>query len=615
MTKPFVAWDGEGYTNATGDHIYNILANSRHRYILDNDGLSTRQCFEFFLANNLYTVINVIFGGSYDVNMILRDVTEQNLRTLYSTGTCYWDNYIIHWQNRKRFSVRHTGQKKEHAFVLWDVFGFFQKSFVKACRAWLGDLPILDTIQRMKIQRSSFTDEDVKSVLEYNASECELLVRIMTQLRLALDFAGIHVSRWDGAGAIAAGLLKKHSITSYKAMPPETIYHAAQFAYSGGRIEAPMVGNCEDGEIHRYDLRSAYPAVIANLPSLATARWEHEGFWNGNAMSFVEIEWSYQDERPFYPFFYRTHRGTIIYPRSGRGIYFGVELPKNTQTYKIVQAWNIDIRSNEKPFDFVHTDYRTRAILREHGHMAHEVIKLGLNSLYGKLAQQVGYRHGHMPSYHTLIWAGFITASTRAKLYEAASLCEGDVIAFATDAIITTAPVDLPIGTELGQWDHTELSGITIVQPGVYWVKEGDEWTAKYRGFDPGSLTREDVVRCWSEGKTKLETDLTRFFGIGSAIGRNTFQTCWRCWRTEPRSLNLMPSGKRVAWTLDKIEPVDYARGLVPTKAGINLTPDDLSSPYFISWSALPAQRYIKDLDEWGVDVDISQQELIDGYE
>ena len=633
--RNIIAWDGEGANvecdyccldwtmphirpsrfhmphDCQGEHIYNLLANSFGHYVLNHEGLTTEQVLNFMLKESKPQAINVIYGGSYDVNMLLRDLPPDKIRTLWENGSVYWGNYGISYAHRKRFSVRYydhaSGRKAPvYSFVLWDVLGFFQKSFVESCRAWFGKelsshLPILDKIEAMKYQRSTFSVEQIEEIIAYNHAECKLLVLLVQQLFAALDEADIQLTRYDGAGSIAAALLRKNNILEHMGDQdslckdnPES-YLWARHAYSGGRIEAVKVGNLEDGKIYRDDINSAYPAAALNLPSLAGAYFTMDPLWDGNDYSMVDIEWAIRGkQRPFYPLWYRNWEGRIIYPRMGRGRYWGYEARlmqdyfEEGKDYIFHSACNCHLALDAKPFDFLRHDYSTRQRFNEEGSKAGDALKLGMNSVYGKLAQQAGARNGRIPTYHNLYWAGQITSSTRAALFRAAMQRPNSVIAFATDAIISTSKLALQRNAGLGSWTHERLSGITLVQAGVYWLKQGPEWLVKYRGFDQGSLEREDVVRNWALNRN-YEARLTRFYGMGSAVGLNNFKDYWRVWRTETRTLDLQPQGKRT-WGKD----TNYHERLCATTPAINFDWYDtwlyphithsISYPFPIAW-------------------------------
>lgn len=621
--RKIVAWDGEGANLETGEHVYNLLANSYGKYIINHGGLSTEECFQFMLKYSDKQAINVIFGGSYDVNMILRDVPPEKIKKLWASGTCYWKNYGIHYAHRKKFTVsqytRARGSKPIKTIILWDVLGYFQTSFVKACRKWLGEdfagkLKVFDQIQAMKEQRSSFTVEKIEDIVKYNYVECQMLVLLVEALFKAMDEAGIVLTRYDGAGSIAAALLRENNILMHKGTIPKEVSDWSQYAYSGGRIEAPRCGNLETGTVFRYDINSAYPSACLELPSYAGAVWTFDQEWNKKPYSIVEVEWSYRNEAPFYPLWYRLPNGSILYPKDGRGRYFGSEIQTLSRYYQegkdfsILGACNAYLATDASPFTFLSYTYATRYAFKSRGSMAHEALKLGMNSVYGKLAQQAGYRNGRIPAYHHLLWAGQITSITRSKLYEAAMQHPNDICAFATDAIISLREHTLSIGSGLGQWTPENFKGLTLVQAGVYWLRlPTGLWSDKYRGFDAGSLKREELVACWRRKET-YTAQLTRFYGMGSAVGLNNFKDYWRVWRTEPRKLSIYPDGKRQPG-----KKRSYATGLCKTVPTENVYGDMLSTPYPLEWGLLAGVK-LRDVDAEGIDVRIMEEEMMDSY-
>jgi len=584
--RVIVAWDGEGANLDTGEHVYNLLANSNGDYIINLDGLSTIEVFNFFLYNSNDRDINVIFGGSYDINMILRDVPRDQLQILWSTGMVYWKGFQIMWASRKKFTVKQVGKGKNKSFVLWDVIGYFQSSFVVACEKWLGDLDVLKDIQEMKLKRSEFKSEDIESIVEYNKKECILLVLLMDRLFASLDEAEVELKRYDGAGSIAAALLLKNNVQLYKGTIPSEVNRYAQYAYSGGRIEAIKCGTTtKQTPIYQYDINSAYPYACISLPSYVGATWLKESHWDGSTNSLVCVKYHYKKEAPFYPLWYRDTHGSICYPRYGYGVYWGAEVENLYKYYEegidfeIEWSINCTLADDTKPFNFIVDLFELRKKFKERGSMASESLKLGLNSIYGKLVQQAGYKNstGRIPTYHQLLWGGQITAATRARMFDAAMQDPSNIISFATDAVFSTKPLDLPLGKELGEFDYKEYTGITIVQAGVYFLQNGDEWNEKYRGFDKGSLERNKIVECWRTGE-QYEAKLTRFVGLGSAIMATDFNI-WRTWRTDTRKLDINPTGKRISGSR-----TDYHNGLRDTKARPNITSEVISEPYALQW-------------------------------
>jgi hypothetical protein len=126
-------------------------------------------------------------------------------------------------------------------------------------------------------------------------------------------------------------------------------------------------------------------------------------------------------------------------------------------------------------FDWVAPLYQERLALGKdrRGHL----LKLALNSIYGKLAQ----RSGSAP-YHDAAAAGLITAMTRARIIEAIAHNPKAVFAVATDALFAFEPLPLDIGDDLGQWERKIWHDLFIVRSGVYWSPSNLKTLVKSRG-------------------------------------------------------------------------------------------------------------------------------------
>jgi hypothetical protein len=179
-------------------------------------------------------------------------------------------------------------------------------------------------------------------------------------------------------------------------------------------------------------------------------------------------------------------------------------------------------------------------------------IKLGINALYGKLAQRKG--NG---KYHNMIWAGLITALTRAKLMEGIALAPDQIIMVATDAVYSLVPLPLDVGKRLGQWEMAELNDLFIVQPGLYWSP--DKRKKKSRGLSGNffeqaerTLAFENEWNIWApKDQYGLETDFPAvtvpvpgFIGLKLALARNKHELAGT-WVKDQRSISFDYRNKR----------------------------------------------------------------------
>jgi hypothetical protein len=181
----------------------------------------------------------------------------------------------------------------------------------------------------------------------------------------------------------------------------------------------------------------------------------------------------------------------------------------------------LHLSTEVKPFAFINTLYNLRAKWKDEGRGGEKVLKLGMNSGYGVTAQRVS-QDGQPPSWHSLVWAGMITSTTRRQLWDAISLKPWAVVAVETDSILTTEPLDLDFGEGLGQWDNTVLDWVTYIQSGIYLSndpKAGAEskTKAKTRGIDVNELD-ETEVHNWLRGNARepLLVNSRNFIGLGN---------------------------------------------------------------------------------------------------
>jgi hypothetical protein len=174
------------------------------------------------------------------------------------------------------------------------------------------------------------------------------------------------------------------------------------------------------------------------------------------------------------------------------------------------------------------------------------VLKLILNTLYGKMAQQ---RPVQGPFYN-VVYASLITSLVRSRVY-GVYLSGAPVIMFATDAVFTLAPTDLPTGG-LGGWELAHggepYRDMTIFQPGVYF--DGDSAAFKTRGV-PKAVFRNNAqalkansLNFGSTFPVALDTHLS----MRLALARGTEDALANIgnWRTVTKEMSSDPTRKRI---------------------------------------------------------------------
>lgn len=555
----FIGWDGEGVTDSDGHHHYILFKSSKGHTLKSTTDIRTVDAFAILIqaATENPKAIHVIYYGSYDMNMILKDIPIETLKLLAKGKRAYFGQYNIQVFFKKQLWIKDRTTGK--SVTLWDIGSFYQQSFVSALETWGIDVSFLSNIAETKLRRSFFTLEELTDIEEYCSQELEALVLLINALHKALNECNLRINRWYGPGAVAAHLYKKHGIKHHLRRPPEEVNYAAQCAYGGGRIELIKQGHSLQ-PIYYYDIRSAYPSGITNLPSLAYSSWEYTNNPDPEIeeLSLYHVSnWSFNDMDTFHPLRHRNTTGDIIYPSKGTGVW--VWTPEHRllrefyrDSYEVTGAYIFkNDRPAVRPFNWVSDLYTQRQQWKQEGRAAQHGLKLSLNSLYGKMIQQKGWKEENgklkLPVTHQLEYGGYVTSLCREQLYRAALTNTKAIIGFETDGIITDAPLDIPLGDGLGDWECTEYTGITYIQNGFYFLHSGDHIKAKYRGFDKGTIRENDVLTAWRDSRTSLDSRLTRHYGLPAALHQNHMDR-WGDWLTEQRELSLLVQTKRIPW-------------------------------------------------------------------
>jgi len=594
MRKPFVFWDGEGYTDEFGFHHYWLLANSLGDKIVAPPGRSIERWNISRILHSVQARVpsanHVGFALGYDFTMLLRSngLTNAQRLGLANKQLMVADGYVWRMMMGKMLTVwPEAGGNKSDKFNLQDTWGFFQRSFVKALDEYFGkDWPYRDIIIHMKEQRAKFDREHDEDVMGYNDMELELGVMLMEELRDRLYQASMPVSRWYGPGAIANGLLQKWHAKDFMAdlyKENTNVAAAAQHAYAGGRFELVKPGHINSA-VYQYDINSAYPFALSQVPDLAHGEWRHLNDFTLDELppfSMVRIRWTtdlandmaehgdstvsqiYPRSIPF-PFWRRSPRGTISYPSHGihgwywlpevkAAIAYSDKLPDSFGArYSLEEAYAYYPENEGRPYNTIPLLYRTRQQLKAKGNGAHIGIKLGLNSLYGKFAQQIGYteENKRIPPYHNLAIAGYVTAVCRSRMIDAAAISPESIIAFETDGVFSMSPLEgLEVSSELGAWDLTVYDDIWYYQSGFrFGIIDGEVVKPATRGIPVKDITLEAIREHIVDALSVVTTEQTQFITLTWANALNKPELIGQ-WKTAPREMRLMaenPTGKRV---------------------------------------------------------------------
>lgn len=533
--ETIVGIDGEGKGREPHRYTY-LSAVDEHGHklgsIADPHGLSSEACLEFLLSLGKRRLFG--FGLGYDFAMWLRELNdgaiyrlvrpELRSRHYKKHGKTYhapilWRGLDLQWLRRK-LSLRRarTGADKPGPWtVIWDVFAFYQGRFTKALSDWqTTSASVIEHIASMKERRSAFDSMAEHEIQDYCDKECELLALLVRQLVNAHEAARLDLTGFYGAGSTGSALLTKLGVRDKKSPPPREMWDAVARGFVGGRFELSRHGPVRV-PCHGHDISSAYPYQMHGLPCLVHGRWRLEtGSPRGvdravrrSRLALVHCRVRRSGPTSWGPLPWRWGEGKlsgrVVFPLATDGTWcWQDEYRAAKETLwpgvEAQQAWCYDTPCDCAPFAEIAETYRERYRIGKDA--AGIVLKLGMNSCYGKTAQSVG-----RAPFQSFVWAGLITSGTRAQLLRAIAAARDprSVLMFATDGVLATERLKLPkprdTGTgetpkPLGGWEVKSeewARGVFLARPGIYWplgVTEDEQREVKARGISRSVLYR-----------------------------------------------------------------------------------------------------------------------------
>jgi len=423
------------------------------------------------------------------------------------------------YSQNKDFCIRKTKGKKSERIDFIDTMNYARLSVDN-----LGKILSLPKLIKPDFLGNKPSNEvQVAELVDYNVRDAEISKKI-------IDFL---YKTFHNLGATPKLTIASTAMSLYKnRFIKDSVYYTnreecllEQFkAYYGGRCEAFTRGRIEN--FNYYDINSLYPSVMVNCfpdPNSVRVRrsasleyiYEYEGISN------IDI-YCPEMEYPLLP--YRNENKVYFPTGIFSGWYTHIELRKALELgYKVLKIrrtyW---YKKSCSPFkDYVESLYELRNKFKSENNKMELVVKLLLNSLYGKFGQKFVNKDAWIHSSATKaelskydkierygdyfrtvinktkpsafcipIWACYVTSMARLKLYEYITRC--DPVYCDTDSIITKK--ELITSNKLGGMKlEMKIKHGLIVKPKFYSISSSKESFVKIKGLGR-RLKREEFL-------------------------------------------------------------------------------------------------------------------------
>jgi hypothetical protein len=530
---PFLCIDGEAIGNT-----YVLLTASNGETLYNADGLRTKEILEWLFRQGVQHYW--LFAGTYDLNNFLHGLSRKHIERLNDKCRVRWGEYTICHYYGKHMSIS-TGEGKDRRTIhLWDFYSFVQLSFVEWLKKWqMCDAETLSFIKTKKDERGSFTEETMAETRKYNLLEVKLLHAGIDKFYNLVRDSGYIPDVFYSPGSLAVKAFDQHKVYPHLAREetPEEVQAVLSEAYYGGRFEVSHVGRVE-GPLHHYDIKSAYPAQMVQLPSMAGGQWEHTGKIidiDENALRLVQVSWKRKKRTLFGPLPVRLDVGSIRYPlqQDAPRWYHNSEVREANQLSSVVvhDSWTFTPASEERPFAYLSELYALKSMQANKMNGTDKIYKLIINSSYGKLAQQA---YGDKPpKYNQPFYAGFITAGTRAMLLQAVNQHPNDILFLATDGFVSKREHELAVADSMGAWEYEPLPWVFIVQSGIYFWEDESGIQQHSRGFGKGKLAYAEVEQAFLKNEDVAASN-SQFIGYKTALKGERWEE-WCTWNNKSK--------------------------------------------------------------------------------
>lgn len=507
-----------------------LICNSKN-FLWKDTGLKYKDCFDFLIENA--KKYNYFFRIDYDINMIIKDLPKKKIIELFENNETQFENYKLKYFRHKIFEI--NGKR------FYDVANFFQTSLVRNIEILQIDLTDEEKkfIELMKKQRSSFKLKDKEKIIKYSLLENTIGLKIVKKI---YDLIPKELKTYAlyGSSSLANKFLKNKTKSNFLFS-----LDLFQKSYFGGRMEVLKIGTFEN--VYKYDINSAYPNIIKDLRE--PIKFEVKKYYGEKIedKNIYEVEFNHKKPNEIGCFPVRLKCGYLVFPKSGKGFYFGCEVKEAIKRKVDIKIKNVcEVSLGKKIFNKneIEKMYKLRLSYKQKNDLRNLIYKILLNSIYGKFAQTVG-----KAQFQNIYLAGYITAKVRSQLLEASYGNDNNIIFFATDGILSKKRLNVKTGNDLGLFEEIKIKKAVVIQAGIY--KLIDENNKTYIGERGFRFDFDKAVEQIKKGKTykvKVKTFISNIFAFKNykALLKQ------RCKFTEiEKELNIKKQHKRIFKTFE----------------------------------------------------------------
>lgn len=321
------------------------------------------------------------FNLDYDATGLFKHLPVDTVRELFVKTRAKWRGVGLEYLPGKYLKVSYRG----FTFYHYDVYAFFQMSLDAASAKFLKDMPQKRKVSKRALKSLTWKKYRAKKAYwdKYAIQDAYVLQRLVDELAAGLAAIGHTGRNIYSPGYVAKKFLQRKRV-SFGWSAPE--YAAlAEKAYHGACVEVYQRGYFPHA--YSYDLKSAYPAALAELPNFEKASYSFDKEQTCDHYFVKARVW--MKEHAFY-LLPHVIGGVVRFPRfNGQIAYLSNEEVNCLRFWgdkvEPLEYLNIRVPVDEKPYAAIASELFEK---RKAGGMQGLVYKLILNSMYGITAEK-----------------------------------------------------------------------------------------------------------------------------------------------------------------------------------------------------------------------------------
>jgi len=412
------------------------------------------------------------YNLKYEIGSVLQQVHEDNLRELAELGITKYSDIIIELFGYKAMILK----RKKKRRVFYDCLQFYNMSLNEASKRYLGKEKIDIDVLQFSLD---YVQKNYDRIVQYCIQDAKLCAELLKKIKEFSSNLGVKPKRFYSPAYIAFHLVSKeckHQPIKRYWEKHRDLLKAFSCAYHGGKFEVTQRGFFPNAV--KYDINSAYPAVIADLDSIEDTLYIRKPEvckYSLYSAYFCRVE---VYDHVYHSISYEVLPGLVIYPM---GIWYTALTKHELEHYikhngikiDILDAYHIIPSYREfKPYKrLILQLYRLKEEYKKQGDIAmSKFVKLMLNSIYGKFVQVTKKRGKLVAGWNwNIIYGSEITARVRLQLAKLQQKYQDKIIAVHTDSVIATTEIpDIKLSNKLGDWKLEGIEDCLMVGTGVY---------------------------------------------------------------------------------------------------------------------------------------------------